>query len=90
MTDRLSECKSDMQKLKSLADEIERTFTSVDTTSGADSWSGPGGDRFRGSWRLQKDAISKALHEARAEADRIVTRVQNEEDAKKKTKPSAH
>jgi hypothetical protein len=90
MTDRLEECKTDMKKLKSLADEIERTFTSVDTTSGVDTWAGPGADKFRAGWHGQKDAISKALHDARAEADRIVSRVQNEEDAKKKTKPASH
>lgn len=85
MADRVAKCREDMRKLNLLADEIERTFTAVDTTGSNDNWKGPGGDRFRGEWKVQKDAISSALHEARQEAKRVVERIRNEEEKKKTT-----
>jgi hypothetical protein len=75
---REEDCAEDVRRLKQFADEIELTLDTVDALKGTDTWSGPGGDVFRTDWDGHRDAIRSALDAARAEADRVLTRVEEE------------
>ncbi|AYG81197.1 hypothetical protein DWB77_03339 [Streptomyces hundungensis] len=83
MTDRVEECRKDLNNLKRFADEIDKTLDAVDATSGTDAWQGPAGDRFRKEWNGRRKAIHDALDAARGQYNKILQRVQDEESKKK-------
>jgi hypothetical protein len=76
---RSADCREDVRKLKRFADEIELTLDNVETLSGEETWQGPAGDKFRGEWTTHQKSIRDALGAARAEADRMLRRVEEEE-----------
>ncbi|MEV5377171.1 hypothetical protein AB0L26_14520 [Streptomyces nondiastaticus] len=83
MSQRVEDCKRDLNNLKRFADEIDRTLDVVDAACGHETWQGPAGDRFRSEWSQKKKSIHDALDAARGQYQTILKRVQDEEDKKK-------
>ncbi|MFT2016930.1 hypothetical protein ACMA1D_13935 [Streptomyces sp. 796.1] len=82
MSDRVEECRKDLNNLKRFADEIDRTLDAVDAASGTDAWQGPAAERFRTEWSGRRKAIHGALEAARGQYDEILQRVREEEQKK--------
>ncbi|MFR0358977.1 hypothetical protein [Streptomyces sediminimaris] len=83
MSDRVDECRKDLNNLKRYANEIDKTLDAVDAASGTDTWRGPAADRFRSEWNGRRKAIHDALDAARGQYNKILQRVQDEEYKKR-------
>lgn len=83
MSDRVEECRKDLNNLKRFANEIDKTLDAVDAASGTEAWQGPAADKFRSEWNGRRKAIHDALDAARAQYHKILQRVQDEEHKKK-------
>jgi hypothetical protein len=83
VSDRVEECRKDLNNLKRFANEIDKTLDAVDAASGTEAWQGPAADKFRSEWRGRRKAIHDALDAARGQYNKILQRVQDEEHKKK-------
>ncbi|MER7349443.1 hypothetical protein ABT390_28990 [Streptomyces aurantiacus] len=84
MSERVEECRRDLVNLKRFADEIDRTLDAVDAASGREAWKGPAADHFREEWKRKRRKLHDALDAARGQRAKILQRIQEEEDNKKK------
>ncbi|GHE12137.1 hypothetical protein [Streptomyces alanosinicus] len=83
MSDRVEECRKDLNNMKRFANEIDKVLDAVDAASGTDTWQGPAADSFRSEWNGRRKAIHDALDAARGQYNTILQRVQDEENKKK-------
>lgn len=82
---KLSDCEKDIRTLKRYADEVERTLDNAKNHMTEATWRGPGGDRLRKEFARRAKEIRSALQHAKEEMERVRRKLEEEENAKKKS-----